>query len=117
MSETPSTEVATLRIRRGKPGETPRHEEFEVPYEEGASVLDGLMWIRRARDPSLAIRYSCVSANVCKECTMLIDGETEYACMARLKPGVTTLDPLPGKDLVRDLVTDTLAPREKLGGS
>jgi succinate dehydrogenase/fumarate reductase-like Fe-S protein len=79
-------------------------------------VLDGLMWIRRVEDPSLAIRYSCVSANVCKECTMLIDGETGYACTARLKEGTTTLDPLPGKALIRDLVTDTLPPREKLGG-
>jgi succinate dehydrogenase/fumarate reductase-like Fe-S protein len=115
MSERPVNRTATLRIRRGRPGEASRHEEFAVPFEEGASVLDGLMWIRRTRDPSLAIRYSCINANVCKECTMLIDGVAGYACTARLKEGVTTLDPLPGKDLVRDLVTDTLPPREKLG--
>ena len=37
---------------------------------------------------------------------MLVDGETEYACTARHKQGVTTLEPLPGKTLIRDLVTD-----------
>jgi succinate dehydrogenase/fumarate reductase-like Fe-S protein len=39
-------------------------------------VLDGLLWLRREVDPSLAIRFSCINANVCKECTMLIDGAT-----------------------------------------
>ena len=34
--------------------------------------------------PSLAIRFSCFNANVCKECTMLIDGNVEYACIAKL---------------------------------
>jgi succinate dehydrogenase/fumarate reductase-like Fe-S protein len=111
-----SEATATLRIRRGAPGEAPRWEEFEVPFESGASVLDGLTWIRRSRDPSLAIRYSCISANVCKECTMLVDGATAYACMARLKPGITSLEPLPGKTLIRDLVTDTVPPRERLVG-
>jgi succinate dehydrogenase/fumarate reductase-like Fe-S protein len=53
---------------------------------------------------------------VCKECTMLVDGSTAYACMARLKPGITTLEPLPGKALIRDLVTDTVPPRERLVG-
>jgi len=107
-------QLAKLRIRRGAPDETPRWQEFEVPFESGASVLDGLTWIRRALDPSLAVRFSCLNANVCKECTMLVDGATEYACMARLKPGVTTLEPLSGKTLIRDLVTDTLSPKERL---
>jgi succinate dehydrogenase/fumarate reductase-like Fe-S protein len=106
--------IARLRIRRGKPGEAARWEEHEVPFEPGASVLDGLMWLRRAVEPSLAFRFSCINANVCKECTMLNDGTTEYACTARLKEGVTVLEPLAGKALVRDLVTDTLSPRERL---
>jgi succinate dehydrogenase/fumarate reductase-like Fe-S protein len=107
-------QLATIRIRRGAPGEASRWDEFEVPFESGASVLDGLTWIRRAADPSLAIRYSCLNANVCKECTMLVDGAPTYACTSRLKPGVTTLEPLPGKTLIRDLVTETLPPKERL---
>jgi succinate dehydrogenase/fumarate reductase-like Fe-S protein len=106
--------IARLRIRRGKPGEAPRYDELDVPFEPGASVLDGLLWLRRTVDPSLAVRFSCINANVCKECTMLVDGAVAYACTARLKEGITTLEPLPGKPLVRDLVTDTLSPRERL---
>ena len=103
--------TAILRIVRSGPGLAEETETFTVPYETGASVLDGLIWLRENRDPSLAFRYSCTNANVCKECTMRIDGETAYACTARLKPGAMTLEPLRNKRVIRDLVTDTVPPR------
>jgi succinate dehydrogenase/fumarate reductase-like Fe-S protein len=106
---------ARLRIRRGTAGELPRYEEFAVPFEDGATVLDGLIWIRSRCDPPVAIRYSCISANVCKECTIAIDGVVDYACTTRLRDdAVMTLDPLPGKPVLRDLVTETRSPRERL---
>jgi succinate dehydrogenase/fumarate reductase-like Fe-S protein len=104
---------ARLRVRRGP--EEPRYDEYAVPFEEGATVLDALLWIRTHRDPSLAIRYSCINANVCKECTIAIDGSVAYACTARLLPDIVmTLDPLPGKAVLRDLITETRPPRERL---
>ena len=66
--------TARLSISRGTAGEMPRREDFAVPFEDGATVLDALVWIRTHRDPSLAMRYSCISANVCKECTIAVDG-------------------------------------------
>src|SRR5258708_27479442 len=108
--------TARLRIQRGAGDETPRYEEFAVPFEDGATVLDALIWIRTERDPSLAIRYSCINANVCKECTIAIDGVVRYACTTRLMAGTTmVLDPLPGKPHLRDLVLETRAPRERRG--
>ena len=108
---------ARLRVRRGTADDpAPRYDEFVVPFEDGATVLDALLWIRARCDPSLAIRYSCINANVCKECTIAIDGRVDYACTTRLRAdAVVTLDPLPGKTQLRDLVTDTVPPREKLG--
>ena len=108
------TDTITLRVRRGGPGEAVRYDSFEVPYEHGASILDALMWIRSHRDTSLAIRYSCINANACKECMMRIDGRTQYACTARLGVGGATIEPLPNKRLIRDLVTDIVPPKEKL---
>jgi succinate dehydrogenase/fumarate reductase-like Fe-S protein len=109
-------QVARLRVRRGTADDpAPRYEEFAVPFEEGATVLDALIWIRNRRDPSLAIRYSCINANVCKECTIAIDAVVDYACTTRLRDDhVMTLDPLPGKPVLRDLVTETRSPRERL---
>lgn len=109
-----STHTATLKIARGT-GETGAiYETFEVPYEPGESVLDGLIWIREHLDPTLAFRYSCISANVCKECVMRVDGSVGYACTERLKPGETVLDPLPNKRILRDLACDTVPPKERL---
>ena len=107
------TEIAKLKIRRGGHGEPPRWESFEVPFEEGQSVLDGLRWLRINKDPSLAVRFSCINANACKECMIQLDGETIYACTARLEPREMTLAPLPNKKLIRDLVTEIAPPSER----
>lgn len=108
--------IARLRVRRGTADEpTIRYQEFTVPFETGATVLDALIRIRAQQDASLAIRYSCINANVCKECLIAIDGEVGYACTTRLRhDAVMTLDPLPGKPVLRDLVTETRPPRERL---
>lgn len=105
---------ARLSIQRGLPGAPPEHQTFDVPFEPGQSVLDGLRAIRRRLDPSLAFRFACINANACKECMMLIDGKVGYACTARLKEGETTLAPLPKKALIRDLVTEIAPPDERL---
>lgn len=106
--------VTTLSVWRGM-GEDGRFEQYEVPFEEGMSVLDALRWIRAYVDSSLAIRYSCINANACHTCMALVDGRVEYTCTARLTPTGVTVGPLPKRPVVRDLVTDTMPAEEKLG--
>ena len=107
--------LARLRIRRGTGDEPAEYQEFAVPFEDGGTVLDALIWIRAHSDPSLAIRYSCINGNVCKECTIAIDGVVDYACTTRLRADrAVTLDPLPGKTVLRDLVSEMRPPRERL---
>jgi succinate dehydrogenase/fumarate reductase-like Fe-S protein len=107
---------AILEIKRGTPGVEPHVESFEVAFEHGQSILDGLRTVRHDTDPTLAFRFACINANACKECMMLIDGKVDYACTVRLKEGVTQLAPLPKKALVRDLVTEIAPPDERLHG-
>lgn len=104
------TAVARLAIKRGA-----AWQSFDVPFEPGQSVLDGLRHIRVHADPTLAFRFSCINANACKECMMLVDGNTVYACTARLEPRTMQVAPLPNKALVRDLVTEIAPPDERLG--
>jgi succinate dehydrogenase/fumarate reductase-like Fe-S protein len=104
---------AKLKVWRGAPGAAGRYERYEVPFEQGQTVLDGLRWIRVHRDPSLAIRFSCINANACKECMIQVDGKTVYACTTRLVDGEMTLDPLPNKQLIKDLVTEIAPPDER----
>jgi len=107
------SKVAHLKVRRGEAVDAGRWESFDVPFEPGQSVLDGLRWIRANRDPSLAIRFSCINANACKECLMELDGKTVYACTARLEAREMILAPLANKPLVRDLVTEIAPPAER----
>jgi succinate dehydrogenase/fumarate reductase-like Fe-S protein len=107
------TDIARLKVWRGTTAGAGRWETYEVPFEPGQSVLDGLRWVRIHRDPSLAIRFSCINANACKECMIEIDGRTTYACTARLEARDMTLAPLGNKRLVRDLVTEIAPPAER----
>ena len=110
----PIGKTARLRVRRGSVGEAGHYDVFDVPYEEGMSVLDALRWIRIHLDSTLAIRYSCINANACKTCMALVNGEVEYTCIAKLTPTTTTVEPLPKRPLIRDLVTDVIPDDEKL---
>ncbi len=109
--------TATLKIWRGQTAEQGRWERYDVPFEPGQSVLDGLRWIRAKHDPALAIRFSCINANACKECMMELDGKTVYACTARLEAREMVLKPLSNKRLVRDLVTEIAPPAERFSAS
>ena len=43
-----------------------------------------------------------------------VDGKTVYACTTRLQPSEMTLEPLPNKTLIKDLVTEIAPPDERL---
>jgi succinate dehydrogenase/fumarate reductase-like Fe-S protein len=105
--------IAILKIWRGSDRNAGVWETYQVPFEPGQSVLDGLRWVRLHHDPSLAIRFSCINANACKECMIELDGNTVYACTARLQAREMLLQPLSNKKLVRDLVTEIAPPAER----
>ena len=104
--QSPTMKAARLRIWRGTDPENGRYEEFDVEFEEGDSVLDALVRLRFSAAPDLAFTFSCFNANVCKECMIMIDGIVDYACIAKLKPGLTQLDPVPEQHVLRDLMID-----------
>ena len=97
--------------------DAPSWSRFDVTFEHGQSVLDALRQLRIDKDPTLAFRYSCINANACKECLILVDGDVAYACTARLEPREMRLEPLPNKTLLRDLATEIGPPDERLSRS
>jgi succinate dehydrogenase/fumarate reductase-like Fe-S protein len=106
--------IATLIIQRGERDGRIFRQSYRIDYEPGESVLDALRRIRNEQDPTLAFRYSCINANACKECMLLLDGKVTYACTARLEPREMRLEPLPNKPLIRDLVTGIAPPDERI---
>ena len=106
--------MARLRVWRGAPPGEGHFETYEVPFESGQSVLDGLRWVRARHDAGLALRFSCINANACKECMVMVEGKTVYACTTRLEPREMTIEPLRNKRWVKDVVSEIAPPDEKL---
>lgn len=99
-----SSPTFRLRVTRGGPGRGSRVEEYVIPWVEGMSLLEALFWIRENLDPSLAVRFSCRSANACKECSAHVDGTPAYLCVTRAQPGSTVrIEPLPRRRWLRDV--------------
>jgi succinate dehydrogenase/fumarate reductase-like Fe-S protein len=93
-----------LAVTRGSPDTGARVEAYDVPWREGMSLLDALQWIREQVDPTLAVRFSCRSANACKECSASVDGEAAYLCVTRAQPGtLVQIEPLPKRRWLRDV--------------
>ncbi|MEK8129581.1 2Fe-2S iron-sulfur cluster-binding protein [Paenibacillus filicis] len=96
----------TLHIVRGDEQTGRTVEDYQVPYREGMSLLDAVIWLREHQDPALAIRYSCRSANACKECMAVVDGKPGYLCSLRAVPdSEVRLEPLPSLPWIKDLAT------------
>lgn len=100
--------LITLHVVRGNAlsGYGQRKETFEVPYQEGMSLLDAILWIRQYKDPSMAVRYSCRSANACKECMAAVDGKAGYLCSMRaIADSEVEIAPVAGLPWIKDIVT------------
>lgn len=93
-----------LRIERCDDEGRAHVEVHDVPEEPGLTVLDALCWVREHVDPSLSIRFSCRSANACKTCLAVVNGERTYTCTTAAV-GEVTVAPIPNKTVLRDLVT------------
>ncbi|WAH38766.1 2Fe-2S iron-sulfur cluster-binding protein [Alicyclobacillus dauci] len=97
----------TLKITRGNPNDGETVMDYDVPYSEGMSLLEAVLWTRAHHDPSLAVRYSCRSANACKECSAIIDGKPGYLCNTKAQKGaLVNVAPLRSRTWIRDLVTE-----------
>lgn len=95
-----------LNVLRGDEQTGSRFVQYEVPYTEGMSLLDALFWIREHEDPTLAVRYSCRSANACKECMAKVDGKAGYLCSIRASQNSDVqIEPLTGRPWIKDLAT------------
>jgi succinate dehydrogenase/fumarate reductase-like Fe-S protein len=96
----------TLNVVRGDAESGKKTEEYQVPYREGMSLLDAVFWIREHVDPALSVRYSCRSANACKECMAVVDGKAGYLCSIRAVPeSRVQVEPLTGRPWIKDLAT------------
>ena len=58
-------------------------EEFDVPYDESTTVLQGLEWIKGEKDGTLTFRRSC-RASICGSCGMFVNNRSRLACKTKI---------------------------------
>jgi succinate dehydrogenase / fumarate reductase iron-sulfur subunit len=108
----------TFKVYRFDPerDERPYFQEYRVPERNGMTVLDGLFYIQKKIDPSLAFRFSC-RGSVCGSCAMNINGRNRLSCETQvsLVKGVVKIRPLGHFRVLRDLVVDLDRFWEKYG--
>jgi succinate dehydrogenase/fumarate reductase iron-sulfur protein len=96
-------------LRYGQtPGDRPRFQAYDLVVRKKMSVLEALLTLQEEADPSLAFRCSCRGA-VCGSCAMSINGKLNLACRVQLHTLATrriVLEPLPGFEVLKDLVVD-----------
>lgn len=97
-----------LRVFRYKRGDGGEHfDEFDVPVGPHTTVLDALRWIQLHRDPSLALRHSCLHAS-CGTCGVQVDGREQLACVCAVEDQgrEITVEPLANLPILSDLVVE-----------
>jgi succinate dehydrogenase / fumarate reductase iron-sulfur subunit len=107
----PAAETVRLKVFRYDPEiegkREPRFDRFDVPREDGLTVLDALIHARDTFDSSLTFRHSCRQA-ACGSDAVFINGRQRLACRTQIsaldKP--VTVEPLPHHDVVKDLVVE-----------
>lgn len=92
----------------------PRVDTFQVPREDGWTIMTALNYIFTKTDPGIAYYSSC-RLGKCKACDVLVDGHLQLTCTTKLD-GDVTLEPLEGFVLIRDLVGDKSKPKRKSVG-
>lgn len=105
-SKSVSAQSSTLLIFRFDP-ETmaePTFQEYRVPFRDGFTVMDALLYIYENLDHSLAFRASC-QAGLCMACLFQIDGRVDCSCKTYLRSAMK-LEPPKDKKVIRDLVVE-----------
>ena len=85
----------------------PRFDDFYVPYHQGMTVLDSLIYARDTYDSSLTFRHSCRQA-ICGSDAMFVNGSQRLCCKTQLSDleEPVRIEPLPHQDVIKDLVVN-----------
>lgn len=86
----------------------PAFKEYLVPFREGMTVLDAILYARDYQDHSIGLRYSCRQAS-CGSCGMRINCKPRLACYTQvdeLKSDKVVVQPMDNFPIVKDLATD-----------
>ncbi len=102
--------VLRLKIRRQEGSGEPYYQTFEIPYQEGMTLLSALQKIKEDMEPTLSFRHFC-RAGICGTCTIMVNGFPKLACKEQALPYVlfgqeVLIEPIRNFKVIRDLAVD-----------
>lgn len=102
-----SEKTYTVRCARLDPerSNAVHYDSYQVPIEEGWSVLNVLTYIFEKLDPTLAFYGPC-RIGKCVGCHVKVDGKVRFACTELAPHAEFTVEAMTGRALIRDLVVD-----------
>ncbi len=105
MENTINLKIFRLDPENARPG--PHYQTYTVKTKPGMTVLEALFNVLDEQDGTLSFRYSCRWA-ICGSCAMTLNGKCRLACKTQISEyrGTLTIEPLPGLDIIKDLVVD-----------
>jgi succinate dehydrogenase/fumarate reductase-like Fe-S protein len=101
------TKTITVKISRFNPevDMEPRLLNYQVPLEEGLTVLGALDYVYENLDSTLAYYdHAACAQGICKTCLAKINGSVLRMCQTTVE-GDITVEPVGKFKVVRDLVT------------
>ncbi len=109
-----------LKIRRESEEGNSYYESFQVPYQEGMTLLTALQIIKEEMDPSLSFRHFC-RAGICGTCAVMVNGFPKLACKEQMLPYAlfgeeVIVEPLKNFEVIKDLVVNNEKVIEKIKG-
>ena len=109
-----------LKIRRESKEGNSYYEGFQVPYQEGMTLLTALQIIKEEMDPSLSFRHFC-RAGICGTCAVMVNGFPKLACKEQMLPYAlfgeeVIVEPLKNFEVIKDLVVNNERVIEKIKG-
>lgn len=83
---------------------------YSIPFREGLTVLDALLYIHKSQDPTLGFRYECRSG-ICGTCGVMLNDKPVLSCSTRLDPKIkkNVIKPLANFKTENDLIADLAA--------
>jgi len=81
------------------------YQVYEIPYHDGMSLLEILIYISENIDPALAYpKHSLCKQGICGECTLKMNDKPVLPCIESPKDPIIIVEPLRKDKVVRDLV-------------
>ena len=99
-------EIIKVKVFRFDPSqdEKPYYQTYEIPFEEGMSVMNALDYIYSSIDSTLACYdHAGCYLGICGQCIGIVNGKLQLMCQTRVE-GDLTIQPRHKNKVIKDLV-------------